>query len=255
MTSRASLLPQLYRTIEETGDITFVVGSNSKEFKAHQFIIANLAKPLYDIAMIETETVDNKDTNNNDKGDESDDECNVVLEDIDESTFSAILESLYIRKMPNKLESVKEGKRIIVACEKFGCYDLKLKVESLLGNNLMSCKNAMDLLLFAESYTCPILKSYAMKMYRENPEQIMEENMDDWSSIEQHPKLICCGIKTLIFLIELSTVLLVIISKTITSVIMYSISSKYFGIGILILMVVARFYLNALLRICQLRKR
>ena len=189
MTSRASLLPQLYRTIEETGDITFVVGSNSKEFKAHQFIIANLAKPLYDIAMIETETVDNKDTDNNDKGDESDDECNVVLEDIDESTFSAILELLYIRKMPNKLESVKEGKRIIVACEKFGCYDLKLKVESLLGNNLMSCKNAMDLLLFAESYTCPILKSYAMKMYRENPEQIMEENMDDWSSIEQHPKL------------------------------------------------------------------
>ena len=189
MTSRASLLPQLYRTIEETGDITFVVGSNSKEFKAHQLIIANLAKPLYDIAMIEAETVDNNDTDNNNEGDEGDDECNVVLEDIDESTFSAILESLYIGKMPKKLESVEEGKRIIVACDKFGCYDLKLKVELLLANNLMSGKNAMDLLLFAESYTCPILKSHTMMMYRENPEQVMEGNKDDWSSIEQHPKL------------------------------------------------------------------
>ena len=189
MTSRASLLPQLYRTIEETGDITFVVGSNSKEFKAHQLIIASLAKPLYDMAMIEAETVDNNDTDNSNEGDEGDDEYNVVLEDIDESTFSAILESLYIGKMPKKLESVEEGKRIIVACDKFGCYDLKLKVELLLANKLMSGKNAMDQLLFAESYTCPILKSYAMKMYRENPEQIMEENMDDWSSIEQHPKL------------------------------------------------------------------
>ena len=53
----------------------------------------------------------------------------------------------------------------------------------------MSGKNAMDLLLFAESYTCPILKSYAMMMYRQNPEQVMEGNKDDWSSIEQHPKL------------------------------------------------------------------
>jgi len=179
MTSRSSLLPQLYSTIKETGNMTFVVGSDSTEFKAHTFIIANLAKPLYDIAMIEAQTAD--DTN---------DESVVVLEDTDEHIFSAILDSLYIGKMPDKLKSVEEGKRIIIACDKFGCFDLKLHVEELLVGKHLSVKNAMDLLLFAEAHTCPVLKIHTMSTYKNYPKQVMDTNKDDWSSIGKDPKLL-----------------------------------------------------------------
>lgn len=179
MTSRDSLFPQLYNTATTTGDITFVVGQGAKEFKAHNFIIANLAKPLYDIAMIETESADES----------SNDESGVViLQDTDEGIFCAILDSLYLGKMPDKVKSVDEGKQIIIACDKFGCIDLKLHAEKFL-QKVTNKKNTLDLLLFAEAHTCPTLKDKAMEMYSIFAEEAIEANKDGWSSIEKHPQL------------------------------------------------------------------
>jgi len=58
--------------------------------------------------MIETESAD--ESSNNESG-------VVILQDTDEGIFCAILDSLYLGKMPDKFKSVDEGKQIIIACD------------------------------------------------------------------------------------------------------------------------------------------
>jgi len=182
MTSRDSFFHQCYRAVEETGDIIFVVRNNAREFKAHKLILSILSKPLYDIAMVESKANVNAD-------DDTDSINAVVLDDTDENTFRVILESIYTGKMQTQLATVEEGKHIIVACDKFGCIDLKLNVEEMLTEKY-TISNAMDLLLFAEAHTCPILKEKVMNKYRLSPKDVMEANKEDWCQIEQSPKLL-----------------------------------------------------------------
>ena len=182
------IVSEFYSHIQSPVDVTLIVGRTGKEVKAHKRVLALRAKELYELVLIAEDAADTSTTN-------------IVLSDVDETVFEAMMEFIYTGKEP-KLNDEDTAKSIIFQADRFGCTELKLFAESILVGHFLVPSTAAGLLLFADSHSCALLKEASMDLYALNPTGVMKakgndekkkenENDDDnWANLEESPKLL-----------------------------------------------------------------
>jgi hypothetical protein len=204
---REPTLTQLYLSSSETGDVTFRVptttitntntntNTNSsddivvhqqhhqyeyKYYKAHKMILALRAKILYELVCEESSSSSEDDTDNN--NDDDDGAFVVDLPGIDCETFETMLEYVYTVKRP-LIEDVHTARNLLVAADRFCLTELKLYVESVLADKFVDETNAAELLLFADSHSCALLKETTMDVCLSDPNVVMKT--PGWKLIEE----------------------------------------------------------------------
>ena len=176
---------QLYRSIEKTSDITFLIGTSTsrKEFKVHKCILELRAKSLYELILTEEES-----NSNNEDGNDS---TIITLPDTEEKVFDVFLVFLYTGKEPELNKDDEDiAKSILHAANRFGCTDLKLYIESVLVDKILVPSNAIALLFLADSYSCALLKEAAMNMYASKSSDVMESSKEDWTRLKESNDLL-----------------------------------------------------------------
>jgi hypothetical protein len=179
-TNHDAILSSIFRSTK-TSDVSFTVGNTQKEFKVHKNVLAVRARDLYELVLVEESS-----SSNNANG--LDDCANVVISDVDEDVFEALLEYIYMGKEP-KLMDEDTAKLIFLAADRFCCIGLKLYTESVLTSKFLVPSKAVALLLFADSHSCALLKEYSMNMYATNPSAVMESK-SDWMKLKESNDLL-----------------------------------------------------------------
>ena len=168
----------------KASDIVFIVGNTSKEFVAHKCIIALRAEPLYELVVMDAESS----ANYND--DKNSGRCTIIeLPDVDEKVFEILLEFVYTGKEPKLDDDEGTARSILLAANRFGCTDLKLYAESVLVDKFLVPSNAAALLLFADSYSCALLKEATMNTYINDTKTVIESK-DDWTKLKESNDLL-----------------------------------------------------------------
>ena len=194
------------------------------EFRAHKCVLALEAKALYKLIEVEESssspstsltviTVEN-DCHNDDDDDDDDDDVGestknlptkIILTDgVDEAAFGFMLEFIYTGNITsfNNTERISSFnffpfsetttfyKSILVTADRFGCSNLKLYAESLLVASSQNRNNMVELLLFADSHSCALLKEACMDAYSHNPTVVMKEDESAWTKLQESSKLL-----------------------------------------------------------------
>ena len=190
---------ELYRSTE-TSDVTFIVGtptstSNSmeKEFMVHKCILALRARDLYELVITEEESLSSGIT------------TEIVLNDVNESSFDAMMEFIYTGKVPSFDTTGSSGDdrynkyydtatSILTTANRFGVMELKLYIESILIEKFLIPSTAAGLLLLADSHSCGLLKESSMNAYMVDSEAFMND-MDsnsnkNWKELQESTTLL-----------------------------------------------------------------
>jgi hypothetical protein len=168
----------------KASDVLFTVGNMGKEFVGHTCILALRAEPLYELVLVEEESSSSK----NSDDDENSDSTKIVLPDVDEKVFEILLEFVYTGKEPN-LNDESTARSVLLAADRFGVMELKLYMESIIIEKFLVPLKAAGLLLFADSYSCGLLKEAAMSMYITDSIAVMDYK-DDWIKLQESSKLL-----------------------------------------------------------------
>mmetsp|Transcript_36492 Transcript_36492/g.40298 ORF Transcript_36492/g.40298 Transcript_36492/m.40298 type:complete len:366 (+) Transcript_36492:359-1456(+) len=169
---------KLYHSTETT-DVLFIVGSGSKQFKAHKCVLALEARALYELVLMESK----------DSRERNEDLINIVLPNINESSFESMLQFIYTRKKPMIEDNENDAKNLLLVTDHFNYLGLKLYTESVITDKILDSTNAARLLLLADSLNCALLKEACMNKYVANPNAVME-SLDDWTKLEESNKLL-----------------------------------------------------------------
>ena len=182
--SFGNIVPELYRSLDDTFDVTFLVGPSEKKLKAHKNILSIRAKALYDLIITEeasTTAASRRDT------------TTIVLPKIDTKTFDTLLKFAYgfVPEFNNNDDINKEAtaRSILAVADRYGCTELKLHVESYLVQNILVPTNAASLFLFADSYSTPLLKEASMNRYMTDAEAFMGADRA-WKTLQESTKLL-----------------------------------------------------------------
>mmetsp|Transcript_23946 Transcript_23946/g.39059 ORF Transcript_23946/g.39059 Transcript_23946/m.39059 type:complete len:400 (-) Transcript_23946:507-1706(-) len=154
--------------LSETADIVFVVGEENHECRAHKRVLAHQSPFLYELVV-------------------HDHQRTLALKDVQKETFLAFLDYIYGKNTEPQMEDVASAKSLLLAADRFGCVRLKLYMESSIVMNLLCKENALDLLHFAYSNSCSLLKEKSMDMFAANPDEGLESPA--WGRIEETPEL------------------------------------------------------------------
>jgi BTB/POZ domain/MATH domain len=158
-------LVQLHRNAD-FADVEFVVRGVS--FKAHKCILWSRC-PLLCTFVEETSNE------------------SVLIPGIEPSIFSILMEFIYTVKEP-VLSNKEMAKSVLLQSDRFGIIGLKLLAESDLAQKFLSCYNAAELLVLADSRSCPLLREACLFMFRENPESVMASR--SWQMIKESSDLL-----------------------------------------------------------------
>ena len=154
----------LFNSRDDTGDVVFDV--EGKHCKAHKNVLSFRASTLASMA------------------DDSDSEV-VQIEGVSHGDFSILLQWIYAVLEPSQIDEVwKDQKKvtsILVAADKYECIDLKLLSESVLADKFLTKESAANLLILADSHSCPLLKEAAVNIIIENAAEIMLS--EDWNLV------------------------------------------------------------------------
>jgi len=175
---------QLYNRTEYS-DITFMIGQSKEEFYGHKCVLSVRARDLCELVVTEEES--SSSSNNN---------CIVVLADVDEKAFREVFKFIYTGEVP-KLKNDDDDdddnentiKSILRTANRFGVTELKLHMESILVDKFLIPSKAAGLLLFADSYICPLLKEESMNEFMTDSTAFMN-SQDDWKKVQASPKLL-----------------------------------------------------------------
>ena len=181
---KESTLRQLYHLRQETADVIFRLTTPSdygcdetiKCYKAHRMILALRAKILYEL-VCEEKTLSAED--------------NAVVVDLpglDCQTFNTMLEHIYTVKQP-KLEDEMRAKKLLVAADRYHLTDLKLYAESILTDKFVTNKNAAELLLFADSHSCALLKEATLDVCVSGDMNVLRKTQG-WARIEESRRIL-----------------------------------------------------------------
>ena len=149
-------------------DVTLSVGG--ERFEAHRLILAMRSHVL--AAVCEAAPFD--------EGEKP----AVEIADVKADAFGALLHFIYADEMPAKWCEADDdedapffgrAKEFVTLADRFGVVRLKQLAElELAGDGTLSVRNAADMLLFAESHTCPQLKEAAMELVIANTDRVMK---------------------------------------------------------------------------------
>ena len=173
----------------ESSDVTFLVGQSQKEFVGHKCIILLRAKTLHELIITAAAAAADDEGN--------DDDTELELPDMDASIFEMLLEFWYTDKVPTisttpiNDDEEKKVTAILVACDRLGCTDLKLYMESILVDKFLNAStNTIRLLLLADSHSCALLKEAALNMYVAGPKTVKGSNPEDWNRLKESSDLL-----------------------------------------------------------------
>jgi len=108
----------------------------------------------------------------------------MAIEDIDATTFKAVLKFLYCGSVPDDVRS--SAMKYIPVAEKYDIKDLKDAAQFALAESLTPA-NVIDALVMAEVYDCDILKYRASSLFVKLRKSFSEAELEP---LEAHPKLI-----------------------------------------------------------------
>ena len=97
----------------------------------------------------------------------------IPIENVQVGVFRMLLRFIYGGEIPSKEVINDQGKAIIDAANRFECTGLKLIVEVELSIACITTENVAELVLFADSHTCAMLKEAAMEFFLKNKEAVM----------------------------------------------------------------------------------
>ena len=86
-------------------------------------------------------------------------------------------------------DDIATAKEILLAADRFDCTQLKLYAESIIVDKFLVAYNAAALLVFADSYSCALLKEAAMNLYASNPKAVMKSE-EAWSKVKESNRLL-----------------------------------------------------------------
>jgi hypothetical protein len=180
---------QLYRSTEML-DVAFIVGASKKEFTAHKIVLAVRARDLYELVVTEEESSSPTSS--------SITPTEIILKDVNESAFDTMMEFIYTGKVPtfdtsssSSISSIDIVKSILITANRFGVMELKLYMESIIVEKQFLIPTTVSgLLLFADSYSCALLKEAAMNMYIADSITVIESSKDDWIKLQESSKLL-----------------------------------------------------------------
>jgi hypothetical protein len=127
-------------------------------FPAHRLIVENCSTMLADIC------------ESNDDG-----KTPVPIDNVSPEVFRLLLSYIYGMKISND-DMKSHAREIINTADRFGVVNLKLEAEaSIVEDTIFTFENVKELLLFAESKNCALLKEAAMDYIVENKADAIEE--------------------------------------------------------------------------------
>ena len=203
---------KLYRSVDETYDVTFIVGPSKNETKAHKNVLAVQARDLYELVMTEEQS------SSSSAGDDNDME--IILSDVDVDAFVAMMRFCYIGTVPTfKKKKTKKKKKkkkkksddgddddddvdgdddkneakaknILLVADRFRCTDLKMYMESYIVETILVPSNAARWLLVADSHACALLKEASMNAYLTDSNTVMTASHDDWNKLKESNDLL-----------------------------------------------------------------
>ena len=157
---------------EKYSDIAFEVGgekgkateATSVTFPAHRIIVAKFSNTLADLCA-------------SGAGDNVTTRIPIEIDNVSPDIFRLLLSYIYGMTISN--DNMKlHAKEIIDAADRFGVTSLKLEAEaSLVNNTAFDIKNVKELLLYADSKNCALLKEATMDYILENNENMFDSMM------------------------------------------------------------------------------
>jgi hypothetical protein len=161
---------------ERSSDVLFELGGqqfNSKErkktktspvtFPAHHLILTKCSSTLAKLC-----------------GSAKDKTAPIRIHDVSPDVFRHLLHHLYGRKISDD-DMKTHAKEIVDAADRWGVVDLKLMAEAcLVQTTAFGVENLLDLLLYADSKNCALLKEAAMDFILENRDEVLKKlSFDD----------------------------------------------------------------------------
>ncbi len=162
------ILCDLYQNASsETADVIFSVRNN--EYKAHKSILGLRCKKLFEIAK------------------EYGPHQSIPIHSTSADVFKSILDFAYTMKLPN-VKNKDIATQLLVAADIYDAVELKLYVESIIVYNFLTPQTAAELLLFADSHSCALLKEEATTLFVTDAAAV--KNSKAWPQIKESPKLV-----------------------------------------------------------------
>jgi hypothetical protein len=159
---------------EKYSDIVFEVGGGQRKdnakkvakttpvsFPAHRIIVAKFSNTLADLCA-------------SGAGDNGTTRIPIEIDNVSPDIFRLLLSYIYGMTISND-DMKLHAKEIIDAADRFGVTSLKLEAEaSLVNNTAFDIKNVKELLLYADSKNCALLKEAAMDYLLEHKESVLK---------------------------------------------------------------------------------
>ena len=188
----SSLAERLVRS-PEFADIAFCVGPNKVVFRAHKCILAVRARPLLELALLDRD---------HDETDASGDVPQLRLAHVEEDVFRAFLDYVYTSNEERLRSFLDAGNKndnkndpttalsLLVEADKFGAIDLKMLLERILVDRYLSPSNCCEMLLWADSHWCALLKEAAISVFCSDPDAATAEGNHGWKMLRESTKIL-----------------------------------------------------------------
>lgn len=165
---KQDILEAIYQDASsETADAVFSVGKAL--FGVHKAVLSAQSKKLYEISK----------------------QCNdskpIPIVSVREEVFKSILDFIYHVKTPVVNDKVT-AKELLVGADCYECLHLKLYMESVIVDKYLTIENATELLVFADSHSCALLKEAAMTLLLTDTET--GASGDRWLHIKESKRLL-----------------------------------------------------------------
>lgn len=174
--SYKSNMVQLLESAEETGDVKFKVylhighGVFHKEFYAHLQILQAQLPALAALA-------------------ENTDSLPVLISGIDPAAFEHILRFAYGKEEPDWTGMTMQSLMCLVVASHKLCSDLKYHAEAqMVRPHNINLGNVLDLIIFATSQRCALLKERAIAFFTKHNGEIRASK--DWSKVADSPEIL-----------------------------------------------------------------
>lgn len=126
----------------------------------------------------------------------------VRLPHVEENDFRAFLDYVYTSNQERLWSFLAAGNKkenkndptaaftLLVEADKFGAIDLKMLLERILVDHFLSPTNCCQMLLWADSHWCALLKEAAAEIFYSDPEAATAEGNHGWKMLRESPKIL-----------------------------------------------------------------
>ena len=153
---------------KELSDVIFAV--DGEKFPAHRFILAVYAPTLAELA------------------EDAPDGTEIEIDKVDKQTFQVLLRFIYWGETPPQEQLSQNAYNLLKVADRFGCVGLKFLAESELIRSGMTTINVAEMLLFANAYSCALMKESARAKIAGCPSEVVASHA--WPKVKESNPLL-----------------------------------------------------------------